>query len=78
MCGPSLRKVGQGVFELLIRKKVIDGLTYRQNDMCKAICPLFFEVGHKNDYLLKVLKVCSSYITVAVSSLQSFLLIWQL
>ena len=39
--GPSLRKVGQVVLQLLIgNKKVTDG----RIDMCKAICPLFFEV----------------------------------
>jgi len=44
MCGPSLRKVGQSILELLIgNEKVTDG----QTDMCKAICPLFFEGGHK-------------------------------
>jgi len=42
MCGPSLRKVGQGVLKLLIgNEKVTDG----QTDICKAICPLFFEEG---------------------------------
>jgi len=36
MCGPSLRKVGQDVLELLIgNEKVTDGPT----EMCKAICP---------------------------------------
>ena len=35
LCGPSLRKVCQGVLELLIGiKKVTD----RTTDMCKAIC----------------------------------------
>jgi len=48
MCGPSLKKVGQGVLELLIgNQKVTDGqtdrLTHKPTDMCKAICPLFFE-----------------------------------
>jgi len=43
-CGPSLRKVGQGILELLIaNEKVTDG----QTNMCKAIGPLFFEGGHK-------------------------------
>ena len=37
MCGPSLRKVGQGVLKLLIRnKKVTDGRTYRQTDSLKG------------------------------------------
>ena len=48
-----MRKVGQGVLELLIgNEKVTDGLTYRQTDlqtdMCKAICPLFFKGAIKN------------------------------
>ena len=39
---PSLRKVGQGVLELLIgNKKVTDGPT----DMWKVRCPLYFEGG---------------------------------
>ena len=48
MCGPSLRKVGQGILALLIgNEKVIDGHTDILTDMCKAIYPLFFEGGHK-------------------------------
>jgi len=49
MCGPGLKKIGQGVLQLLIRnKKVTDGRpTDRPTNMCKAICPLFFEGGHK-------------------------------
>ena len=43
MCGPSLRKVGQGVLELLIGNERLQ--TDRLSDMCKAICPLFFEGG---------------------------------
>ena len=40
-------QVGQGVLELLIgNEKVTDGPTNRH--MCKAICPLFSEGGHKN------------------------------
>ena len=47
-CGPSLRKVGQGVLELfIVSEKVTDGPTDWPTDMCKAICPLFFEGGHK-------------------------------
>ena len=43
--GQSMKKVGQGVLELLIgNEKVTDG----QTDICKAICPLFFEVRHNN------------------------------
>jgi len=50
MCGPNMRKVGQGVLELLIgNKKITDGLTYRQTnrptDMYKAICSLFPKGG---------------------------------
>jgi len=49
MCEQSLRKVGQGILELLIgNEKVTDGQTDRPTDMCKAISPLFFEGGHKN------------------------------
>ena len=52
MCGPSLRKVGQGVLELLIgNEKITDGLT----DMCKAICTLFFEGGHKKLFVAVIL-----------------------
>jgi len=43
MCGSSLKKVGQGVLELLIGNEI----GYRQTrptNMCKAIFPLFFEV----------------------------------
>jgi len=48
MCGLSLRRVGQGVLELLIvNEKVTDRQTDRPTDMCKAICPLFFERGIK-------------------------------
>jgi len=63
MCGTSLKKVGGAVFELLIgNKKVTDGETYRRMDlqtdrpsaMCKAICPLFFEGGHKKHDRQKV------------------------
>ena len=37
MCGPSLRKVGQGFLKLLIRnEKVTDGRTYRQTDSLKG------------------------------------------
>ena len=47
MCGPSLRKIGKGVFELSIgNKKVTEG----QRD--KAICPLFMEGGHKKTLLI--------------------------
>jgi len=42
-CGLSLKKVGQGVLELLIGNKKVT--TY----ICKAICPFFFERGHKNN-----------------------------
>ena len=44
MCGPSLKKVGQGVPESLIENKGYRR-TNRLTDMCKAICPLFFEGG---------------------------------
>jgi len=55
MCGPSLRRVGQGILELLIgNEKVTDRQTVKQTDMCKAICPLFFEGGHKNNASLFV------------------------
>jgi len=51
MCGPCLRKVGQGIIEILIGEKTVtDELTYRRMDwtyqpinMHKAICPLFFQ-----------------------------------
>jgi len=51
-----MRKVGQGGLELLIgNEKVTDRQTDRQTnqptDMCKAICPLFFKGGHKNQFL---------------------------
>jgi len=45
--GPNLKKVGQGVLELLIRLN--EKVTDRPTDMCKAICPLFFVGGHKKD-----------------------------
>jgi len=38
MCGPRLRKVGQGVLELLIgNKKVTDQPTDQTTEMCKAM-----------------------------------------
>jgi len=47
MCGSSLKKVGQGVLELLIgNEKVTDGRT----DTCNAICTLFFEAGDTEHY----------------------------
>jgi len=50
MCGQTLRKVRQGVLELLIRnKKVTDIPTEWPTNMCKAIYPLFFEGGHNNN-----------------------------
>ena len=42
ICGISVRKVGQGVLELLIGNEKV---TYGPTDMCKAICLLFFEGG---------------------------------
>ena len=38
MCGPSLKKVGLGVLELLIKNEKV---TDRPTDMWKVICPLF-------------------------------------
>ena len=56
VCGPSLRKVGQGILELFIgNEKVIDGRTDLPTDMSKAICPLFFEGGG--------IKICSAFKT---------------
>ena len=53
--GPSLRKVGQVVLQLLIgNKKVTDGRT----DMCKAICPLSLEAGHNKNYLRICVSTC--------------------
>ena len=45
MCGSSLKKVGQGVLELLIGNEIGYRRPDRPTNTCKAICPLFFEVG---------------------------------
>ena len=55
-----MRKVDKGILELLIGNiKVTDGQTDRQTDMCKAICPLFFQWGHNNITLLEKLQSVS-------------------
>ena len=53
MCGPSLRKIDQSILKVIDHKqKGYRGMDLqtdkkdRQTDMCKAICPLFFEGGH--------------------------------
>ena len=47
MCGPRLKKIGQGVLELLIRNEKV---TNRQTDRptCAKQFALFFEGWHKN------------------------------
>ena len=47
MCRPSLRKVGLGILELLIKNERLqtDRPTDRQTEMYKSICPLFFKGG---------------------------------
>ena len=58
MCVPSLMGVGIGTLELLNRNgfDTFDPCnlgyrqTYRQTDMCKTICSLFFEGGHKKSW----------------------------
>jgi len=52
MCGQSLRKVGQGVLELLIRnEKVTDGSTDLPTDQhVQSNMPSLLRGGHKNTY----------------------------
>ena len=44
ICGTSLRKVGQGVLELLIENKKVSQ-TDRATNLCKAICLYLSDCG---------------------------------
>ena len=46
MCGPSLKRWVKGLWSYWSETKRLQ--THGPTDMCKAICPLFFEGGHKN------------------------------
>ena len=71
MTGPSLRSVGYGVIELLIRNKKV---TDRRADMHNAICTLFVEIKccfeFENlqetsiDALISVAKIYAQYLCI--------------